>query len=302
MTDRPVAIRVQNTAWHLPKVRQLDAWAAWFAEKDPYAPKASRFRKDKIQVALVVSGGIGDFFKSTHLVGSVSDHFSCDLTIIAAQSAAGEVVAHNPYVRDTLVPVTQHVYDLADHLRHIPIFDLIIVWRYHVQYVVPSGRESRVRILSSIESKSSALRQTIQKYCVLHGWHKFNFAFSRDMTRLGLSAMKVSVATSGLPHRYLDEIPFFPSKQSLQVVASLLKKPYVTVHHGFDLLFLPARTRDTDYSSTKNISMQQWRQIVSLIRKEGIECDSARCGRRGEDRRSHSLLKWTDLPWKRPVS
>ena len=111
----------------------------------------------------------------------------------------------------------------------------------------------------------------LEKYCFSDGWHKFNFAFSRDMTRLGLSAMKVSVATSGLPHRNPDEIPFFPSKQSLRVVASLLKKRYVTVHHGFDLLFLPARTRNTDYSSTKNISMQQWRQIVSLIRKEGID-------------------------------
>ena len=91
------------------------------------------------------------------------------------------------------------------------------------------------------------------------------------MTRLGLSAMKVSVETSGLHHRNPDEIPFFPSKHSLRVIASLLKNPYVTVHHGFDLLFLPARTRNTDYSSTKNISMQQWRQIVSLIRKEGID-------------------------------
>ena len=143
ITDRPVATRVQDPGWRLPKVRQLDAWAAWFAENDPDAPKASRFRKDRIQVALVVSGGIGDFLKSTHLVGPVSDHFSGDLTIIAAQRAAGEVVAHNPYVRDTLVPVTQHVYDLADHLGHIPIFDLIVVWRYHVQYVVPPG--SRIR-------------------------------------------------------------------------------------------------------------------------------------------------------------
>ena len=35
--------------------------------------------------------------------------------------------------------------------------------------------------------------------------------------------------------------------------------------------FLPARTRNTDYSSTKNISMQQWRKIVSLIRREGVD-------------------------------
>ena len=128
-----------------------------------------------------------------------------------------------------------------------------------------------MRISWSIETSSSALRQVIEKYRVLHGWHKLNFAFSREMIRLGLSAMNISVKTSGLPHRSSDEIPFFPTKQSLRVVARLLTKPYVTVHHGFDLLFLPAKTRTTDYGSTKNISIQQWHKIVSLIRAEGID-------------------------------
>jgi hypothetical protein len=157
ITDRPVAPRVQDPCWRLPKVRRLDAWGAWFAENDPNAPNALQFRKDRIQVALVVSGGIGDLLKSTHLVRAVSDHFSCDLTIIAAQRAAGEVVAHNPYVRDTLVPGTQHVYDLADHLSHIPVFDLIVVWRYHVQYVVPPGSRIAREEIESIEARSSAL-------------------------------------------------------------------------------------------------------------------------------------------------
>ena len=83
--------------------------------------------------------------------------------------------------------------------------------------------------------------------------------------------MNVSVATSGLHQRHLYEIPFFPSKQSLRIMSRLLAKSYVTVHHGFDTKLLPARTRKTDYSSTKNFSMQQWGQIVLLLRKEGIE-------------------------------
>ncbi len=269
--DKPVATGVQDPGWQLPRVRELEAWTAWFAENDPDAAKASRFRKDRIQVALVVSGGIGDFLKSTHLVGPLSDHFSADLTIIAAQRAARELVAHNPYVRDTLVLVNRHEYDLADHLAHIPIFDLIVIWRYHVQYVVPRGSRIADEIIDSIESKSSSLRHTIDKYRSLHNGYKLNFAFSREITQLGLSAMKVSVETSGLPHRNLGQIPFFPSKQSLKIIPSLLTKPYVTVHHGFDLLFLPPRTRNTDYSSTKNISVQQWRQIVSIIRKQGID-------------------------------
>ena len=60
-------------------------------------------------------------------------------------------MAHNPYVRDTLVPVTQHVYDLADHLGHIPIFDLIVVWRYHVQYLVPPGSRIAREDIKSVQ-------------------------------------------------------------------------------------------------------------------------------------------------------
>ena len=59
-----------------------------------------------------------------------------------------------------------------------------------------------------------------------------------------MSAMDVSVATSGLPRRNLNEIPFFPSKQSLRVVGRLLERPYVTVHHGFDMKFLPGQDKE----------------------------------------------------------
>ena len=83
--------------------------------------------------------------------------------------------------------------------------------------------------------------------------------------------MKVSIVTSGVRHRTPDSIPFFPGKESLRVVSELLMRPYITVHHGFDVDLLPARTRTTDYNSTKNLSMQQWRQIVAQIRQKGIE-------------------------------
>ncbi len=260
-----------GTGWSLPRVRELYAWTRWFAENDPSTRKPLRFRKDRIQVALVVSGGTGDLLESTHLVGRVSDHFCCDVTVVAAQANVGEVVAKNPYVVETIVPVTEHVFSFVDRLRNIPIFDLIVTWKYNVQYVVPFGSRISNEGIDSIEVNSSELRQMLDDYCVSLGWPYLNFAFSRHAARLGLSAMDISVATSGLPRRNLGEIPFFLSKQSIQVMARFLAKPYVTVHHGFDMKFLPARTRKTDYSSTKNLSMTQWAEIVSLLRSEGID-------------------------------
>ena len=135
-------------------MQQLTAWTEWFAEYERPSRKPPRFRKDRIQVALVVSGGLGDLLKSTHLVGPISDHFACDLTIIAAQSAVGEVVAHNPYVTDTLVPVSFHVFRFTEGLRNIPVFDLIIVWKYVIQYVMPPGSRIRVCLYSVNRRKS----------------------------------------------------------------------------------------------------------------------------------------------------
>jgi Glycosyltransferase family 9 (heptosyltransferase) len=271
IADRSDPLQVDFRDWHLPKIRQLEAWTSWFAETDPTFSKPSRFRKDRIQAALVVTGGIGDLLKSTHLVRAISDHFSCDLTIIMGHRSVGQIVAQNPYVTGTVVSITQTAFGLSDRLSHIPVFDLLVLWKYNVQYVLPVGSRISRDVLRSIESDSSDLRHTLDNYCFGEAWPIFNFAFSRDSARFRLSAMKVSIATSGLRHDVLDEIPFFPSKRALRVVAGLLTKRYVTVHHGFDVNSLPAKTRVTDYRSTKNISLLQWRQIVSLIRKQGVE-------------------------------
>ena len=266
-----VETTTDSTGWTLPKVPQLYAWTRWFAENGHTPRKLSRFRKDRIQVALVVSGGTGDLLESTHLIGAVSRHFSCDVSVIAAQANVSEIVANNPCVTDSMVPVNEHVFAFVDHLCKIPVFDLIIVWKYNIQYIVPVTSRIRKEEIDCFMSYSFDLRQKLDIYCLHSAWPYFNSAFSRHAARLGLSAMEVSVATSGLPNRNLNEIPFFPSAQSLRIISKLLAKPYVTVHHGFDMKYLPARTRNTEYSSTKNLSMSQWSQIVTLLRREEID-------------------------------
>ena len=258
----------QDSRWLLPKVQQLNAWKEWLAEHDI---SSRRFRKDAVQIALVVSGGIGDLLKCTSLVAPVSDHFACDLTIITGQRAAGEISARNPYVRDVLTSRREDIYSFTHILRHIPVFDLIIVWKYAVQYIIPEGSRISLDDVASIRASSSDLSRALEKYCYLYLWPMVNCALSRDATRMGLSAMKVSAATSGLRLNDVDEIPFFPGKQSLRVIVPFLVKPYVTVHHGFDLKGLPPNTIETDYNSTKNISMRQWREIATLIKREGFE-------------------------------
>ena len=204
---RSKAAPADEPRWLLPKVEQLDAWARWFADCDAFSREPASLRKDRIQVALVVSGGIGDLLKSTHLVAPISDQFSCDVTIVTTQRAVGQVVAHNPYVKNILVAAD--VLGLADELRHIPVFDLVVVWKYLVEYIVPEGSRLHRSSIRSLDTASSGLRKVMEQYCFLHGWPLFNSAFSRDAARLGLSAMNVSCATSGLRRRSLEKIPFF---------------------------------------------------------------------------------------------
>ena len=71
-----------TAVWHLAEIRTLNAWRRWFAENDATRHKPSLFRKDRIQVALVVSGGTGDLLESTHLVGAVSDHFAATFPLL----------------------------------------------------------------------------------------------------------------------------------------------------------------------------------------------------------------------------
>jgi hypothetical protein len=149
---RSKAVPADEPRWLLPKVEQLDAWARWFAECDAFSREPASLRKDRIQVALVVSGGIGDLLKSTHLVAPISDQFSCDVTIVTAQRAVGQVVAHNPYVKNILVCAQADVLGLADELRHIPVFDLVIVWKYLVEYIIPQGSRLPRSSIRSLET------------------------------------------------------------------------------------------------------------------------------------------------------
>ena len=201
----------------------MEAWASWFAERDTASFNAPPLRKDRIQIALVVSGGIGDLLKSTHLIRPLAKHFSADVSIISDQTAACEALVHNPYVIATLVSATHNVFTLKDRLGYITAFDLIVTWKYKVQYVIPHKSRLSADQLMSIELKSFEPDQ-LDKYLYRWGWPYFNFAFSRDVARLGVSAMSVSAATSGLPHPHLEEIPFFPTHQSLRVIAGLMNQ------------------------------------------------------------------------------
>ena len=170
---------------------------------DPTVSKPARaFRKDRIQVALVVSGGIGDLLKSTHLVRAISDHFSCDLTIIMAHTRCRRSCGQQSLCKGDAH--TQSLNTSSVSRIVFVIYPSLIYSCYGSTCAVCDAswiKNLRLMLSDRSSPDSSELRHTWTNIASRRLGTKFNFAFSRDTARFGLSAMKVSIATSGLPHR-----------------------------------------------------------------------------------------------------
>jgi SAM-dependent methyltransferase len=77
--------------------------------------------------------------------------------------------------------------------------------------------------------------------------------------------------TSNLNIDRTSPIPFTPSKDSLAIIEPHRRRPYITIHHGFDLNHLPSKTLSTTYGSTKNISTELWGEIVREVSELGLD-------------------------------
>ena len=272
ITDTTSAHDEQPHGWHVPSAREVDAWVNLFAAFGASTTPHLRLRESRLQAAFIVGGGIGDVLKSTSVLASIVDRFSCDITYITNQNGAAELLENNPYVKHVICNLDQ--YDLADNiLKYIPAFDLVITWRYVVQFYVPPKSRIDYAVVRLFNDRAIAVRSTLLKYVHLCIWPSSNHTFSCEMARLGMRIHDVSTITSGQPTNDSNPygIPFFPTAKALRIVSEFLSKSYITVHNGFDRNNIGARRRKTNYASTKNISVAQWRDIVLKLRRANIQ-------------------------------
>jgi ADP-heptose:LPS heptosyltransferase len=271
--DRTRAHDEQPRAWHIPCAREVDAWANLFAafNRASMIPQL-RLRESRLQAAFVVGGGIGDVLKSTSVLASIVDRFSCDIIFMTDQTGASELLENNPYVKRVICTLDQA--DLADNiLNNIPMLDLIVTWRYIVQFYIPPYSRIDNKIIHSFDEKAVAIRSILSKFAHVNIWPRANNTFSCEMARLGLRIHDVSTITSGQSARDSDPygIPFFPTTKALRIVSAFLSMPYITVHNGFDTNYRVTPRRKTNYASTKNISGAQWQEIVLTLRRADIQ-------------------------------
>jgi hypothetical protein len=77
--------------------------------------------------------------------------------------------------------------------------------------------------------------------------------------------------TSGLALDADHDVDFLLKKNDFWLVETCLLRPYVTVHHGFDINYLPSSSRKNLYATTKNISVVQWTEIVAALTALGLD-------------------------------
>ena len=279
LEEPPASFDGATSSWCAPGAREANAWQKWVSELERLRGDVqSAGREKRIQAAVVVGGGIGDVLKSSHLLRAIASTFDCDITYVTNQRAAGEIFKNHPYVRRVWIPSYGADEFAEECLKQLPIFDLLVVWRYAVQYWLPATSRIDAKRVSSMTDPAAELRDGFLKYCTPGDvWPRWNYGFSSEMIRLGMRVTDVSAATSSLPLRDSERhsIPFFPHARDLWILRQFGSKPFVTIHHGFDVNNLAKESKETDYISTKNISVDRWREIVGAIQLSGSRSSSS---------------------------
>ena len=261
----------ERAIWLTPTARQLRAWVSWFKDSNHRNVADDEVRSPSLEIAVVSTGGFGDVLKVSQLFPALKSDFNCKITLVTNQKLAESLFENNPYL-DHLVITSVNSYDFAHQsLRFIPKFDLILTWKYYVQYLIPPTSRVDLQKLRLLGLKPTELRQNLQKYTEF-AWPFLNYSFSREIIRLGFSVNEVSLRSSALScsAETTHKIWFFPLKNDIWLARALVSKSYVTVHHGFDTSVILTTSTKTDYESTKTISLKKWEEIVAAIKLLGV--------------------------------
>jgi ADP-heptose:LPS heptosyltransferase len=261
----------ERAIWLTPNARRLRAWVSWFRDSNQGDAADGQVTIPNLQIAVVSTGGLGDVLKASQLFPALKSDFDCQITLVTNQKLANSLFSNNPYL-DHLVITSVDSYDFArECLQFIPKFDLILTWKYYVQYLVPPDSRVDLQKVHLLELKAAELHQNLRKYTEFI-WPMANYSLSREIIRLGLSINEVGLRSSALPYsaKTAHKILFFPMNSDVWLARALFPKSYVTVHHGFDPSVILTTSTKTDYESTKTISVKKWKEVVEAIKLLGL--------------------------------
>jgi ADP-heptose:LPS heptosyltransferase len=263
----------ERVTYHVPLHRESQAWRIFTEQmKHGLGGAALRPEGNRLNVALVVSGGIGDVLKASVLIRPFARAFDATFTVVTDQRGAFDIFKDNPDVCAVFVPTFNSNNFIDEYLRHIPIFDLIISFKYVTYFNIPPGSRLTDDAKNYLLHLKTDHGEYLKKYTEFgETWPRYNYGLCRYLIKNGLHIVDVARETAGLIADPNQTIDFFLKRKDFLLVETYLHRPYVTIHNGFDTGALPSTTLKNDYATTKNISIKKWAKIVAALNTLGVD-------------------------------
>jgi ADP-heptose:LPS heptosyltransferase len=212
---------------------------------------------DPLTILVRGSGGYGDMLYLSMVVRGLYYHFERPrIFVVHEHPGVTAIFADNPYIVEAICLQGDSSYQFVRVAGSLDVFDLIADVRYAVTYAAPP--RSRVSAQFLLEANSRAWMW--QKY-VRRDWPFLNNLFAREVVDRGYNQYSFveHTANTTIPLGHFGD--FYVSTNQLPVeLASSLRRPYVTIHHGADRSMAA-----NDGLQTKNLPAAKWQEIVDRL-------------------------------------
>ncbi len=260
--------------WIIPSNRRVHSLKqALLRDSEKVPDILCSLNPNKLQVAAVFGGGLGDALKFTSILPHLVERLGCEVTVICDQQAIHDLKTYNPYITNFVLTHSNPYEFVENILQYTEVFDAILIYRYTIRYLTHACSRIPEKILKPLIIHSENHNKDFSRYNFSNRvWASMNNAFAREMGKQNKGVLQTLFSSSGLGHSETEPflIPLFLPPPEDDSFLPFLSTPYVTIHHGFDIRKLPPKTKETGYNSTKNLTAKKWRDIVVAIRLYGI--------------------------------
>jgi ADP-heptose:LPS heptosyltransferase len=212
------------------------------------------------RILVLATGGYGDLLYGTTVVRELFFLFNApQICVIAENKACEEVYLKNGYVHVAGYFNSTDYREFAETSLCLDIFDLVVEIKYAVSYARPPA--SRIDNDFIMQANSQVAKW--QHFVRGAAWPFRNNQLAKEATAQNLHQLDLVGVTSGLPIQKLSPLDFLFTSQYRD--SQLLRKKYVTVHHGSDKNMVAANGLQT-----KNLSPIQWAKITKIAQDAGF--------------------------------
>lgn len=261
--------------WIVPNASSIGFSRTWAGSIAPNNPlETLRFVESggypgRLRVAVVGSGGIGDLLELADVAELLKRNFAPCNVILFHQNlkAPSDVTDLNPNVAASLI-FSGDRETLINSLKGAPFFDVIVAARYTLEFMLTQDSCVDAASWKRFVSQANLL---FEKWKPFASYYPFsNNALGRELQAIGRNIYDCAALSSGIIFNNLSPPALFPQVEAYARAKSLIPKPYITVHNGFDRTYMEGKY-ENGYESTKSLPLPTWAKVVSALASEGFK-------------------------------